>query len=84
MVWGRKDSTRPNLREWHSWFAWRPVCLEDGRWAWLCRLERKMDWGFVLGMDWCDSWYRVSISDSPESIDSDSETASRIDSSGVK
>ncbi len=23
------------LRNWHWWFAWYPVELESGRWAWL-------------------------------------------------
>jgi hypothetical protein len=23
------------LRTWHVWFAWRPVQLQDSRWAWL-------------------------------------------------
>lgn len=34
------------------WFAWRPVRLVDGRWAWLRRVERFRDgvgsWGFYF------------------------------------
>lgn len=25
---------------WHRWFAWHPVPLTTGGWAWLCTVER--------------------------------------------
>lgn len=28
-----------NVREWHTWFAWRPVVV-DGKRVWLRRVER--------------------------------------------
>lgn len=28
-------------REWKKWFAWFPVKLENGDWAWLQYLERR-------------------------------------------
>lgn len=46
MIWGRTDAAkydtiaRARAEHWHSWFAWRPVRLLDGRWAWLQTLER--------------------------------------------
>lgn len=27
-------------RDWHPWFAWRPVHLHNGDWVWLERVER--------------------------------------------
>lgn len=32
------------LEKWHRWFAWRPVQLQDGRVAWLCWLNRRLEW----------------------------------------
>jgi hypothetical protein len=29
------------LQEWHTWFAWRPVVLSDGRIAWFHRIQRR-------------------------------------------
>lgn len=26
---------------WHPWFAWRPVKLKDGRWAWRRTIMRR-------------------------------------------
>ena len=45
MIWGdthlkHNDRIR-KLNEWHRWFAWHPVQLTDGRWAWLCDLMRR-------------------------------------------
>jgi hypothetical protein len=37
MVFGRKHNDRS--RE-YRWFAWYPVHLDDGRWAWLTRVLR--------------------------------------------
>jgi len=37
MIWGHRQD--PNL--WFRWYAWRPVNLVDGRWAWLEVLERR-------------------------------------------
>jgi len=36
MIW-----TPSTLYGWHSWFAWHPVLLNDGRMAWLETIERK-------------------------------------------
>lgn len=29
---------------WRHWFAWRPVRLEQGGWAWLRRIYRRRFW----------------------------------------
>lgn len=29
---------------WQSWFAWRPVKMLNGRWAWLRYVERRKVW----------------------------------------
>lgn len=39
---------RKRLIAYRSWFAWRPVRLESGRWSWLSRVQRKR-WGYRLG-----------------------------------
>jgi hypothetical protein len=31
-------------RSWRPWFAWRPVKLEDGRIAWLERVQKQPRW----------------------------------------
>lgn len=48
MVWGKLNSERKDLGEWHVWFAWYPVHLEDGQWAWLQRVRRNITCGFCL------------------------------------
>ena len=39
------------MRDWSTWFAWRPVPLLGGGWAWLEYVERHEDfdnsWGAV-------------------------------------
>lgn len=37
-------------RDWHTWYAWRPVRLEEGGWVWLEHVRRqwvrvKVRWG---------------------------------------
>lgn len=39
MVWGTKT------KYWHTWFAWRPVQFEDGRWVWFERVDRIAECG---------------------------------------
>lgn len=42
MIWGETDDAySARLHTPHRWFAWRPVLLEDGRWAWLQTVERQ-------------------------------------------
>jgi len=49
MIWGKTNVERQRLeREKNAhWFAWFPVELKDGRWAWLEYLEREpfSSWG---------------------------------------
>ncbi len=40
MIWGKKWDVRKNpFKYWQLWFAWYPVPLSGGRWAWLCWVE---------------------------------------------
>ena len=42
MIWGR--TTKQYLKKkfsLHEWFAWRPVMLRDGRYAWLHIVNRQ-------------------------------------------
>lgn len=44
MIWGETDdaySTRITTP--HAWFAWHPVTLTDGRWAWLTTVQRTLE-----------------------------------------
>lgn len=36
--WRRKRKER--LADWHRYYAWWPVTMADGNWAWLERVER--------------------------------------------
>lgn len=40
MIWGTKYNERA-VEEHPTWFAWRPVHLVDGRWAWWQRVYYK-------------------------------------------
>lgn len=39
-------TTKPRAIEarstWHPWFAWRPVWIEPGVWAWMETVERRV------------------------------------------
>lgn len=52
MIWGRKKSDTQA----YIWFAWYPVELEDGRWAWFHHV-RAMPEPFVL--HWRDWTYHA-------------------------
>jgi hypothetical protein len=42
MRWHIKKSPI-DITEWHDWYAWRPVWLDEERtWVWLERIERKL------------------------------------------
>ena len=56
MIYGK--TTQELLDEacrWKPWFAWYPVCLDDGRRVWMERVERRTVFGRY------DSWtsYRM-------------------------
>jgi hypothetical protein len=41
VIWGSKRHAKEAAeRRWHEWFAWKPVHLVDGRWAWLTAVDR--------------------------------------------
>ena len=53
MICGRPANEKwERLSQWHLWFAWRPVRLDDGRWAWLEWLDRRIEGLFCL-----DEWF---------------------------
>lgn len=47
MIWSRKKQNDASFtrwiasQEWHSWFAWYPVYLNEDAWAWLCNVDRR-------------------------------------------
>ena len=57
MIWGKTtnqkwaERQKANLR----WFAWFPVRLSGGTWAWWVRLRRRPR------LNWGTSWYDYSI-----------------------
>jgi hypothetical protein len=40
------------MTEWHRWFAWYPVQLENSRWVWLTTIERRL-----YNSMFYDTWY---------------------------
>jgi hypothetical protein len=48
MIWGKtfdeEQAEREAKKDWRPWFAWRPVQLETGRYAWLCTVSRCKKW----------------------------------------
>ena len=62
MRWKLKPSPpRPNLREWHSWFAWFPVEI-NGEAVWWERVERKgTHYAGGMGDEWWEFEYRNPV-----------------------
>ena len=61
MIWGKthtqkKKDKESKFPEGKNWFAWHPVRLDDGRWAWREWLWRKR-WS-----SWNDTGYTYYIS----------------------
>lgn len=42
MTWEQRTTYLNAKYNWHRWFAWYPICLNDGRIAWLQNIERKV------------------------------------------
>lgn len=59
MKW--KVSPPFNYKEWHRWFAWHPVELQDYHWTWLEVVERKLD-GYSI--DYVSCWSYREIKES--------------------
>jgi hypothetical protein len=49
MRWAHKD-----VKQWHKWFAWYPVQLDDAskQWVWFETIERKL-----VDQWWDDCWF---------------------------
>ncbi len=43
-------------KPWQEWFAWRPVKLVCGSWAWLRYVERRFEWLGAEGCEDLSSW----------------------------
>jgi len=60
MILGTRNERKPKLwREWTRWFAWRPVRLMDGRWAWLCHVARKQTIKYSCFFDYKEDIGRI-------------------------
>lgn len=72
MIWGKRiyDSCGFGTSR---WFAWRPVRLEDGRWAWLCFVERFRVSAYDFRTSFIETTYRLIEG---EIADSELETLS--------
>ena len=44
MILFKEKPERQPIKDWQSWFAWRPVKLRDGGWAWLETVEYEEHW----------------------------------------
>ena len=52
--------------KWRTWFAWFPVELSDGRWAWWQNVEVR-----EVYLDWCNDYrcdYRQKESDADTAV----------------
>lgn len=54
MRWAAREEAPDPRLEWHRWFAWHPVQIDD-RWVWLEHVERKL-WFWY---DWDDGCFCV-------------------------
>ena len=62
MIFGRPAKTRwGHLSQWHLWFAWRPVRLADGRFAWLEWIDRRIENLFCLDEWFTTRYYRQHL-----------------------
>lgn len=60
MIWGRTSverfekwrARRDADEQWHEWYAWRPVILNDGRWTWLQPVWRKLHTSYYGDAYW--------------------------------
>lgn len=55
MIWGLTDAERLRRLDrgaWQYWWAWRPVQLNDGRWAWLQKIVRRRECIVGVGNFW--------------------------------
>lgn len=50
MIWGETTTQRKDrLEVWHDWYAWYPVKLMNGRWAWFSDIYRLQVTGALGG-----------------------------------
>ena len=66
MMWNKEsdESRRKRLSEWHSWFAWHPVQINDAKKIWFQWIERRGLFLFEdeFGEAWI--WYvRLPVTD---------------------
>lgn len=57
-------SVERTIGSWETWFAWRPVRLSDGAWAWWRQIQRRQYSIFMRGKHgpmW-ESWHQYSES----------------------
>lgn len=52
MKWGKTNAQVEEGREPNIWFAWHPVHLQDGRWAWLEKVEREYAGPSIMHSGW--------------------------------
>lgn len=54
----RRAQEYERLKEWHLWYAWRPVCI-GGYWYWLTFVGRRADPIHWKQRKEIRYWYRV-------------------------
>jgi hypothetical protein len=61
----KREAKRKALEQWHPWFAWHPVMLENGDAVWMEHIERRRE--FVSGYDgtYVFDRYRKPAEDTP-------------------
>jgi hypothetical protein len=51
-LYDRFEARHRRLRQWHRWFAWRPVHIAPDICVWLEKIERKGSPGYEGWTDW--------------------------------
>lgn len=52
-TWNEKKA---RLSEWHTWFAWHPVSVDEGVYVWLKRIERLGRFSRFSNLDYDWHW----------------------------
>lgn len=58
--WSWLELERARWNQSYRWFAWRPVKLEDGGWAWLRLVERSI-WSMRCGDAYFPEWSTYAL-----------------------
>lgn len=53
-----KKLRRKELEQWHNWFAWYPVRINDTTLVWMERIQRTKHYDWIGEDGWSTTFYR--------------------------